>query len=129
MPKLRQAVLWAPIKFTAEAMCNENADFDFATILKCENAELAWGLAYVAPGVSPFDCAGQGILSVRQLRWKVGFWRPSAELHALLRSIGQAQYGDDIEEDWVDTDYGAGLVRCEVFEGNPYEVVYSNDVS
>lgn len=46
----------------------------------------------------------------RQIRWSVGGWRPSEELHALFREIGRLEHGEGLEERWVEEGFLEGLV-------------------
>lgn len=115
MPKLKEALLWAPLEFHPNvADEEEEEDLDRAAIALYLNESLAWGITYVAPGGLAFD-GGENDSSTRQLWWRVGQWRPSEELHQLFQKIGGAQHGNQPIEYWSDSGYGNGLVAQEWF--------------
>jgi len=131
MPKLKEAMFWAPLEFQPDDMREEeeeedeeleenetedqdsaeeeDVDFDRAAIALCPEEGLAWGIAYIAPGELAFD-GGESDSSSRQLWWRVGQWRPSEELNQLFQKIGEVQHGSQLMEYWSDSHYGNGLV-------------------
>lgn len=142
MPRLKEALLWAPLEFHPgnredEESDNEDEDFGIDEVGSEDNDEhadelieiinptavalypndaLAWGIAYLAPGGLAFDM-GQDNSPFRQLWWRVGQWRPSKELHELFQKIGEAQASSALQEFWTDSQYGDGLVAREWFFG------------
>jgi hypothetical protein len=125
MPKLKEALLWAPLEFHPNVEDEEEEeeeaeeepeeeDLDCAAIALYPDESLAWGITYVAPGGLAFD-GGENDSSARQLWWRVGQWRPSKELHQLFQMIGKAQHGHQLMEYWSDSEYGNGLVAQEWF--------------
>ncbi|KAF1948138.1 hypothetical protein CC80DRAFT_541153 [Byssothecium circinans] len=119
MQNLKEAALWCPLAFQAvdidrayeDAELNPDSMPDIAMRL---DIELAWGLAYAAPGqralhVSP----GIQKASYRPFWWHFGLWRSSGKLHGLLKCIGGK---GEVVEYWEHDEYGRGLVSREAFE-------------
>lgn len=126
MPRLKQALLWAPVYFNAFAMTNgmihETLEgLDFTEITKhiegghCK--PLAWGIVYTAPNAKGFKgCRGGQDENTRQIRWNVAGWRPDAALHRKFTEIGQDKYGTDFAEYWEDDHNGTGLAKEDEFK-------------
>ncbi|KAF3041659.1 hypothetical protein E8E12_001666 [Didymella heteroderae] len=145
MPRLKDALLWAPLEFHPDDGEGEESDdededvendeteaedndervdeltetIDPIAIALYPDDALAWGIAYVAPGGLAFDM-GQDNSPSRQLWWRVGQWRPSKELHELFQKIGEAQASNALKEFWTDSQYGDGLVAREWFSGESF---------
>jgi hypothetical protein len=123
MPKLKDFVLWTPIKVYADDLKQEFPALDPLSISRYATPgstflELAWGIAYTALGVdfpSAWDKSVNN--SVRNLWWKVGAWRPEAELAELFQKIGSKEHGGQISEYWNNVeDQDNGLDYRENFE-------------
>lgn len=140
MPRLKEALLWAPLEFHPDDGEGEETDDEDEDVEDDETGAedddehgderteiinptaialypddaLAWGIAYVAPGGLAFD-VGQDNSPYRQLWWRVGQWRPSKELHELFQEIGEAQDSSALKVSWTDSQYGDGLVAREWF--------------
>ncbi|KAG9233483.1 hypothetical protein BJ875DRAFT_43995 [Amylocarpus encephaloides] len=139
---LKEAVLWSPLAFAVGDLDKSYAPADYEECLLSglidQNDEynqdewgkeglpshLSWGVVYVAPNEYTFsslrrDGPGESYLDSRQLWWKVGKWRPDAELHNLFQQIGKNR-GEKLIEYWEDNCYGSGLVdkntlgRCDI---------------
>ncbi|KAF1973947.1 hypothetical protein BU23DRAFT_120106 [Bimuria novae-zelandiae CBS 107.79] len=83
MPKLTEALIWMPLYFFPEGTTESDdeyeeisdqgqryrsrrlSSYDLTAIAKYPEANLAWGIAYVAPGGAPFD-DGEGNYPSRQ---------------------------------------------------------------
>lgn len=107
MPQLKDFVLWTPIQIRADDLMERLPDFDPLSISKhatsCHLAELAWGIAYTAPGVDfPIRWEKSLDISIRNLWWKVGGWRPDAELATLFHKIGLEGHRVQMSEHWND---------------------------
>ncbi|KAF2635437.1 hypothetical protein P280DRAFT_461803 [Massarina eburnea CBS 473.64] len=119
MPSLKQVALWTILSFNVDGM-PEYKDFDISGLTACERTEdgnyFDWGVAYVKPGTRAFNTnPGENFSASRQLWWKVGKWRPSAELLNLFHNIGK-QHGEDLVEYWDDAYDSDGLVNRDVFQ-------------
>ena len=136
MPKLKEAILWAPLTFDPnededdeyddeiehegsddqDSVGEQNERIDRTDFVLGENYhQLAWGITYLAPGGGPAFDGGENDSSSRQLWWRVGRWHPSEELHGLFQRIGEAQHGDQLIEYWTDSYYGTCLVGQDWF--------------
>ncbi|KAH7071550.1 hypothetical protein BKA63DRAFT_74728 [Paraphoma chrysanthemicola] len=120
MPKLDLAVLWSPLRF--DPGCDDEIvptlDY-YQPPHEFYKGYIAWGFAYETSEVHwPFS-GGINKNKDRQTRriwWRVGNWRPSEELHAAFRQIGSYRIEEDMQEDWVDEEYGSALVTRNYFE-------------
>jgi hypothetical protein len=118
MPKLRHAVLWSFLRWTVEYddsygpeafdYFDEPLQYNFSD---SDDIHIAWGLAYNRPkldhGFATYP--GEHNCEARQIWWKVGEWRPHAELHKSFQRIGQREHGEALKEYWNDEEFGNGL--------------------
>lgn len=122
MPALREAALWCPSRFTTDADMDEDfyENFHEAELTKSKGHDLAWGIAYAAPGEQDFtERLEKRLVQSRQLWWMVGNrWNPSARLHDLFRNIGREKHGDNLDEHWKHKFYGDRLVARSIFQAN-----------
>ncbi|KAF2449584.1 hypothetical protein P171DRAFT_404960 [Karstenula rhodostoma CBS 690.94] len=97
MPALQDFAIWT--------------HFDYSTVSKYVNEyssyELAWGIAYAMPGeqdfmVSPPRYRKSDYSADRRFWWRVGTWRPDAELHSFFETIGRKEHGEGLTEFWND---------------------------
>lgn len=117
MPSLHELALWCPLHFSAYDMGDIYEEYDITELITAGSKDMAWGIAYSKPGVEAFsDMPGENYSAARQLWWKVGKWRPSAELSEMFRRIGRQQHGEELIEYWGDEEGRDGLVEREVFE-------------
>lgn len=119
MTNLREAAIWSPLTWDPGHGSESELEFvsDWVPKDNWVRRELAWGIAYVAPGEWAFDQKhGDDKSEVRQFWWKVAKWRPDPELHDLFQDIGRQKYGEDYKEYWRDNTYGRGLVDRQAFE-------------
>jgi hypothetical protein len=110
MPSLKEVALWSPLTFNVPQDLDAYEDFDTSQVSNFVDAELAWGVAYTAPGVEAFTTvAGEDFSKDRQIWWKVGKWRPDPEQHRLFQQIGRGKHGEALTEYWDDDYSGDGL--------------------
>jgi hypothetical protein len=127
LPSLKQAAIWSPLRFSPNVEgFDEYEDFDTSEVstLSClENTELAWGVAYTAPGVEAFKrLPGEHFFSSRQIWWRVAKWRPNPDLYHLFHCIGRDRHGKQLSEYWADDYTGAGLGYREDFESGRWYI-------
>ncbi|KAJ4351282.1 uncharacterized protein N0V89_006621 [Didymosphaeria variabile] len=88
MPKLWEALIWTPLDFSPEGTTDSDdeheevsehgqrylsrrlSSYDLTAISQYPDTELAWGIAYIAPGGAPFDI-GEPNCPSRQFWWRV----------------------------------------------------------
>ncbi|KAL5371573.1 hypothetical protein DPSP01_014175 [Paraphaeosphaeria sporulosa] len=122
MPKLKDFVFWTPIKVHADDLEENFPALDPLSISRHARsvsiAELAWGIAYTAPGIDfPSRWEKSVDTSVRNLWWKVGDWRPEAELAELFHKIGLEEHRGQMSEHWNDVEnQDNGLDYRDIFE-------------
>jgi hypothetical protein len=132
MPKLKEALIWTSLYFSPEGTTDSDdeyeeiseqgerylsrrlSSYDLTAISQYPHTALAWGIAYVAPYGVPFD-NGEANCPSRQIWWRVGQWRPNAELHKAIQVIGRSQNEEPPLEHWIDSVYGDGLVERDWF--------------
>ncbi|KAF2993225.1 hypothetical protein E8E13_001168 [Curvularia kusanoi] len=85
MPKLLEGWLWTPLSYHPYDMPEEE-DAHISALYP--EGEFGWGLMYSAPGA---PISGGGCTATRELKWRVGPWRPAPELRNLSSKIGQEQ--------------------------------------
>ncbi|KAJ4351411.1 uncharacterized protein N0V89_006753 [Didymosphaeria variabile] len=115
MPRLLEAWLWAPMRFHP----SDWEEYDGDTMDQYSENICGWGLKYDAPGADvPGACSTEGmtLTTARRIKWRVGSWRPDANLHQSFRSIGENYYGPHLEETWHDTGQAVTLPRRDWFE-------------
>ena len=112
MPKLLEAWLWTPLSYHPYDMVEAE---DAQTASLYPNGEFGWGLMYSAPGAPA--ASGVGCTAARELKWRVGPWRPTPELRDMFLKIGQEQYGNQLDETWHDEDREGGWVCRDWFAG------------
>lgn len=140
MPRLRATALWTPLRFSPDGINDYDSDAqyeeeteegfrvfrprsgsyaseDSESLSQYADEPLAWCIYYAAPFELPFDDDGRKSLS-RQISWRVGPWRPDAELHELFRRIGEREHGAPLLEHWSDDRYGERLVEPDWFSGD-----------
>jgi hypothetical protein len=110
MPKLLDAWLWTPLSYHPYNMA-EAEEARTATLYP--KGEFGWGLMYSAPGAPA--ASGVGCTATRELKWRVGPWRPTLELRDLFSQIGQEQYGVQLDETWHDEGREGGWVYRDWF--------------
>ncbi|KAL1593136.1 hypothetical protein SLS60_010743 [Paraconiothyrium brasiliense] len=116
MPRLLEAWLWAPMRFSPEGL--EEEDDEDIMEQYSENV-CGWGLKYDAPGGCSTD--GVTLTTTRRIKWRVGSWRPNANLHQYFRSIGEQYYGPLLEETWHEVGQVETLLRRDWFnEGEEF---------
>ncbi|KAH7400508.1 hypothetical protein DE146DRAFT_611441 [Phaeosphaeria sp. MPI-PUGE-AT-0046c] len=121
MPTLKQAVLWAPLKWYPDGDDDyDGAMFDY--FQGPDNAysdEFAWGVAYCCPGEYAFIETNDNRpkCKIRHLGWEVGNWRPDPSLAEAFREIGRAEHGNDLDEVFArgDTHSLTYRYKCEEF--------------
>jgi hypothetical protein len=117
MPSLKEAALWCPLKFSIGDMGGFYKDYDASELKQDDVENIAWGIAYTAPGEKAFsEHPGTSNAAARQLWWKVGKCRPSPHVCDLVRQVGRQQHDEELIEYWGDEYYGDGLVDRNVFE-------------
>lgn len=116
MPKLLQAWLWAPVNINIEAE-NRREEYHEDTMNQYDEKWAGWGLTYDAPGSIGSQ---RGSLTSRRIRWRVGSWRPSVELHQSFQKIGENRHGSSLLETWHDHDDTGILPSRGWFEGGKY---------
>ncbi|KAJ4353386.1 uncharacterized protein N0V89_005115 [Didymosphaeria variabile] len=129
MPRLKEAALWCPLRYSVDDMMSTYDSEDDETELVDECIpDMAWGIAYTAPGEKAFDDhPGVDRAASRQLWWKVGKCRPSPRVSALVRQVGRHQHDDNLIEYWNDIFYGDTLVDRNIFEAWAWRV-FQRDV-
>jgi hypothetical protein len=110
MPKLLEAWLWTPLSCHPNNMAEAE---DARTATPYPKGEFGWGLMYSAPGAPV--ASGVGCTATRELKWRVGPWRPTSELLDLFSKIGQEQYGCQLDETWHDEAREGGWVYRDWF--------------
>ncbi|CAG5158437.1 uncharacterized protein ALTATR162_LOCUS5079 [Alternaria atra] len=119
MRALQEAVLWCPLSWEpgVDEDGEENIPMPDCVNVGYEPSSLAWGVNYVAPGEPRYNEEPDNFsVQVPHLWWKVGTWRPDAELHELFRQIGRVPWGDGLQERWDDVLNGERYVDREHFE-------------
>ena len=107
MPLLKEFALWTPLHFDSLWDLEDYDDFDVSTVSQYAvdkiPSDLAWGIAYVAPGEQDFTVWPRGDCSPnRRIWWRVADWRPDAELHDTFQNIGREKHGENLLEYWND---------------------------
>lgn len=107
MPSLIDFALWSPLRFTVgESDEYEGLDYSRISTLSADRlqyAKLAWGIAYTKPREKAFATdPGEDFSPSRQIWWRVGRWRPDAELHQLFQNVGCEQHGVNLLEHYSD---------------------------
>jgi hypothetical protein len=152
MPRLKQALLWAPLVISYNGTTEDDEDAEDDEDEEDEEGDrnslpeslniheltnhvhggicepLAWGLIYTSANAEGFmDDHGHRVEGVRQIWWQVAKWRPEKAVHQLITSIGQDIYGDNLIEYWEDDHNGSGLAdgrRIERFEQKLFRTDY-----
>jgi hypothetical protein len=124
MPSLKQAALWCPLQINANDVSSFYKGYHGEGLIDppfyrpysiTTLDELAWGVAYTAPGEKNFN-NGKDPLQMRELSWRTGNkWRPSSELRATFQQIGLERYGNDLFESFEHRYYNTGMVEQSVF--------------
>ncbi|KAJ4298084.1 hypothetical protein N0V90_005983 [Kalmusia sp. IMI 367209] len=122
MPSLKRAALWCPLNFGPdESDIPEYEDFKWEQVSRISsldsNSNLAWGVAYSAPGTEAFSTSpGIENSDSRQIWWRTAGWRPDTKLHTMFQEIGRDTYDEALDEYFVDDYAGAGLHYVDDFE-------------
>lgn len=117
MPSLKEAALWCPLKLSVEDIGGLYEGCDSSEVKPDNVEDMAWGLAYTAPGTKAFNNhPGVSDCESRQIWWKVGKCKSSPHISELVRQVGRHQHGKDLIEYWDDEFYGEKLVDRNVFE-------------
>ncbi|KAL1606403.1 hypothetical protein SLS60_003806 [Paraconiothyrium brasiliense] len=100
MPRLKQALLWAPLQLSGADGLNLSSLTKHAKSAKsCD--PLAWGLVYSSSDAEGFmDGRGHRVESSRQIWWQVANWRPDPALHSMIKEIGKDRHGENLLEYW-----------------------------
>lgn len=107
MHVLKEVALWCPLKYDTDSI-GEDPDSEVYTASELGlesdfNRELAWGIAYAAPGEPFFSGIPEEQSSDHhRMWWSVAGWRPSVELHNLFQRIGCGRHGGKLDEYWDD---------------------------
>jgi hypothetical protein len=110
MPKLLEAWLWTPLSYHPYDLSERN---DEGISEQYPEGDLGWGVTYSAPGAPSLD--GVALTTVRELKWRVGQWRPDPDVRAAFQSIGEDQYGLELDETWHEAGEEGRLVSRDWF--------------
>lgn len=112
MPKFLEAWLWSPLSYHPYGIPEAE---DVRVAAQYPNGEFGWGVVYSAPGAPPIE--GTNCTAMRQLKCRVGPWRPTQDLRNLFMNIRRAQYGPEVNETWHDDEFAVTLISREWFCG------------
>jgi hypothetical protein len=119
MPSLKEFALWTPLKYDYWEDLGEYEHVDPSHVSQYagedKHPELAWGIAYVAPGEQDFTLWPKGDYSPnRRIWWRVANWRPSVALYDFFQRVGREKHGEGLLEYWNDEaiEYRNGQNNC-----------------